>query len=85
MKARANKVTRSAEKIRLDKGFLNLVPDLQINEQNTPTFAKICARLDSIPLALELAAARLSLLTPKQIASCLDDAFQLLSRGTRTA
>ncbi|MFG2233297.1 ATP-binding protein [Streptomyces sp. NPDC048723] len=46
--------------------------------------AEICARLDGLPLAIELAAARLRLLTPRQIADRLDDRFRLLTSGART-
>ncbi|MFE2282875.1 BTAD domain-containing putative transcriptional regulator [Streptomyces sp. NPDC059443] len=46
--------------------------------------AEICARLDGLPLAIELAAARLRLLTPRQIADRLDDRFRLLTSGSRT-
>ncbi|MGW6975396.1 BTAD domain-containing putative transcriptional regulator [Streptomyces sp. NPDC054952] len=45
---------------------------------------EICARLDGLPLAIELAAARLRLLTPRQIADRLDDRFRLLTGGSRT-
>ncbi|MFD7440812.1 BTAD domain-containing putative transcriptional regulator [Streptomyces sp. NPDC059909] len=46
--------------------------------------AEICRRLDGLPLAIELAAARLRMLTPRQIADRLDDRFRLLSSGSRT-
>ncbi|MEU3773629.1 BTAD domain-containing putative transcriptional regulator [Streptomyces sp. NPDC032472] len=46
--------------------------------------AEICRRLDGLPLAIELAAARLRLLTPRQIADRLDDRFRLLTGGART-
>ncbi|NBE54714.1 transcriptional regulator [Streptomyces sp. YC537] len=46
--------------------------------------AEICTRLDGLPLAIELAAARLRLLTPRQIADRLDDRFRLLTSGSRT-
>ncbi|MHB9759830.1 BTAD domain-containing putative transcriptional regulator [Streptomyces sp. BYX5S] len=46
--------------------------------------AEICRRLDGLPLAIELAAARLRLLTPRQIADRLDDRFRLLTGGSRT-
>ncbi|MFB7467144.1 BTAD domain-containing putative transcriptional regulator [Streptomyces sp. NPDC056224] len=46
--------------------------------------AEICRRLDGMPLAIELAAARLRLLTPRQIADRLDDRFRLLTSGSRT-
>ncbi|MFE5141921.1 BTAD domain-containing putative transcriptional regulator [Streptomyces fagopyri] len=45
---------------------------------------EICRRLDGLPLAIELAAARLRLLTPRQIADRLDDRFRLLTSGSRT-
>ncbi|MFI6536364.1 BTAD domain-containing putative transcriptional regulator [Nonomuraea sp. NPDC050547] len=47
--------------------------------------AEICARLDGIPLAVELAAARARALSPRQLADRLDDRFQLLSNGMRDA
>ncbi|MFB6833292.1 ATP-binding protein [Streptomyces hydrogenans] len=50
----------------------------------TDAVAEICRRLDGLPLAIELAAARLRLLTPRQIADRLDDRFRLLSSGART-
>ncbi|MFG2351357.1 BTAD domain-containing putative transcriptional regulator [Streptomyces phaeochromogenes] len=46
---------------------------------------EICRRLDGLPLAIELAAARLRMLTPRQIADRLDDRFRLLTSGSRTA
>ncbi|WP_019885779.1 BTAD domain-containing putative transcriptional regulator [Streptomyces purpureus] len=46
--------------------------------------AEICRRLDGLPLAIELAAARLRLLTPRQLADRLDDRFRLLTSGART-
>ncbi|MGW4232947.1 ATP-binding protein [Streptomyces sp. NPDC004980] len=46
--------------------------------------AEICRRLDGLPLAIELAAARLRVLTPRQIADRLDDRFRLLTHGSRT-
>ncbi|MER6356701.1 BTAD domain-containing putative transcriptional regulator [Streptomyces sp. NPDC001634] len=45
---------------------------------------EICRRLDGLPLAIELAAARLRLLTPRQIADRLDNRFRLLTSGSRT-
>ncbi|WP_405695417.1 BTAD domain-containing putative transcriptional regulator [Streptomyces sp. NBC_01185] len=46
--------------------------------------AEVCHRLDGLPLAVELAAARLRMLTPRQIADRLDDRFRLLTSGSRT-
>lgn len=53
-------------------------PDFVIDDSNAAAVAEICSRLDGIPLALELAAARLRLLDPGQIASRLADRFRLL-------
>ncbi|MEV0230353.1 BTAD domain-containing putative transcriptional regulator [Nonomuraea sp. NPDC050786] len=47
--------------------------------------AEICERLDGIPLALELAATRMRVLTPRQLAERLDDRFQVLTSGVREA
>ncbi|MBI3459366.1 tetratricopeptide repeat protein, partial [Candidatus Acetothermia bacterium] len=59
--------------------------DFALTEQNVSLVAQICQRLDGIPLALELAAARVKTLSIKQIASRLDDCLQLLTGGRRTA
>ncbi|MFG2235122.1 BTAD domain-containing putative transcriptional regulator [Streptomyces sp. NPDC048723] len=53
-------------------------------EEDPAAAAEICRRLDGLPLAIELAAARLRLLTPRQIADRLDDRFRLLTSGART-
>jgi predicted ATPase/class 3 adenylate cyclase len=58
---------------------------LKITESNAISIAQICSRLDGIPLAIELAAARVKLLSPEQIAARLDDRFRLLVGGSRTA
>jgi predicted ATPase/class 3 adenylate cyclase len=56
-----------------------------LNSQNAQAIRRIGQRLDGIPLALELAAARLKLFSPEQIAARLDDRFRLLTGGSRTA
>jgi len=56
-----------------------------MNSQNALFVAQICQQLDGIPLALELAAARINTLSPQQILARLDDRFNLLTRGLRTA
>ena len=56
-----------------------------LTEDNAAALAQICSRLDGIPLAIELAAARVKVLTPEQIAARLDDRFRLLTGGSRTA
>ncbi|MCJ1677614.1 winged helix-turn-helix domain-containing protein [Streptomyces sp. APSN-46.1] len=53
-------------------------------DEDPAACAEICRRLDGLPLAIELAAARLRLLTPRQIADRLDDRFRLLTSGART-
>jgi predicted ATPase/class 3 adenylate cyclase len=58
-----------------------VVPDFRLTDENAPDIARICWRLDGIPLALELAAARLRVLTPAQISGRLNDQFKLL-KGT---
>src|SRR5918994_226339 len=60
-------------------------PDFALTELNAPSVAQICYRLDGIPLALELAAARVKVLPVEEIANRLDDCFRLLSAGSRTA
>ncbi len=59
--------------------------DFALTEQNAVAVLQICRRLDGIPLALELAAARVTLLTVEHIAERLNDRFSLLTQGSRTA
>ena len=61
------------------------LPGFALNPQNTLEIAHICQRLDGIPLAIELAAARTNVLTSGQILKRLDDRFTLLSGGLRTS
>ncbi|HZA46462.1 MAG TPA: hypothetical protein VE568_14360, partial [Rubrobacter sp.] len=60
-------------------------PEFALTERNAMSVAQICYRLDGIPLALELAAARVGVLSVEQIAARLDDRFALLTGGGRTA
>ncbi|MGH9008472.1 MAG: NB-ARC domain-containing protein [Acidimicrobiia bacterium] len=57
----------------------------RLTAESGPAVARICRRLDGIPLAIELAAARIRVLSPEQIADRLDDRFRFLSTGSRTA
>ncbi|CAN7485920.1 winged helix-turn-helix domain-containing protein [Rhizobium sp. LjRoot30] len=57
----------------------------QLSEGDTPSVVEICSRLDGIPLAIELAAARLETMGVEALAISLKDGFKVLSRGTRTA
>ena len=60
-------------------------PDFAVTEANRKAIGEICRRLDGMPLAIELAAARLRALTPMQIVERLNDRFRLLTSGSRTA
>ena len=60
-------------------------PGFALTAQNTPAVSAIVQRLDGIPLAIELAAARTKTLAPEQLAARLDDRFRLLTGGSRTA
>jgi predicted ATPase/DNA-binding NarL/FixJ family response regulator len=60
-------------------------PDFTLTAVQAPAVARICRRLDGIPLALELAAARVMALSVEQVADRLDDRFRLLTGGNRTA
>ncbi|MGH2372157.1 MAG: ATP-binding protein [bacterium] len=60
-------------------------PDFTVTERNAPALAQVCHQLDGIPLAIELAAARVKVLPVNQIAERLDDLFRLLTGGGRTA
>ncbi|MEX0826032.1 MAG: tetratricopeptide repeat protein [Acidimicrobiia bacterium] len=60
-------------------------PNFHMNDAMAPAVTEICRRLDGMPLALELAAARLRTFSPKQIAENLDQRFRLLTGGSRTA
>ncbi|MDH4333795.1 MAG: hypothetical protein OEW24_00780 [Chloroflexota bacterium] len=58
-------------------------PDFAVTSGNAPAVAEICARLDGLPLAIELAAARIRLLSPQAIMDRLGDRMGLLSSGSR--
>ena len=58
-------------------------PDFALTTENAAAIVEICQRLDGLPLALELAAARLSLLTPLALLARLSHRLPLLSRGAR--
>ena len=60
-------------------------PGFALSAQNARDVLTVCRRLDGIPLAIELAAARVAVLSPGQLAERLDDRFRLLTRGNRAA
>ena len=59
-------------------------PGFELNTRNARTVAELCVRLDGMPLALELAAARVRMLSPRQILERLGDALDVLEGGSRT-
>src|SRR5712664_599681 len=58
-------------------------PDFELNRQNAPAVTEICARLDGLPLAIELAAARIKVLSPSSMRTRLASRLQLLTGGAR--
>ncbi|GAA3750726.1 BTAD domain-containing putative transcriptional regulator [Plantactinospora mayteni] len=62
-----------------------VVPDFALDPANAETVSRICRTLDGLPLAIELAAARIRALPLGELAARLDDRFALLSQGSRTA
>ncbi len=57
----------------------------ELSDESAPIVAEICRRLDGIALAIELAAARIKVLAPRQLAQKLDERFRVLTGGSRTA
>jgi len=62
-----------------------VAPDFAITEANWAKVDELCGKLDGLPLAIELAAARMSVLSVKQLVERLDDMFGVLQGGTRSA
>ncbi|MFE9327491.1 protein kinase [Nocardia sp. NPDC052278] len=62
-----------------------VLPGFEVTENNMAAVARICARLEGLPLAIELAAARVRTMSPEQILARLTDRYALLTRGSRTA
>ena len=77
---------REYESVRLFEERARLAqPDFKLTMENASSVAQICSRLDGIPLAIELAAARVDMFSTVQLAARLDDRFNLLTHGSRTA
>jgi predicted ATPase/DNA-binding SARP family transcriptional activator len=62
-----------------------VLPGFEVTAANAAAVARICRALDGMPLAIELAAARLRTMAPEQVAARLDDRFGLLTGGSRVA
>lgn len=74
---------RAAEAVRLFVERARAVaPPFALSERNAAAVAQICRRLEGLPLAIELAAARVAVLAPQQIAARLDNSMGLLTRGS---
>jgi predicted ATPase/class 3 adenylate cyclase len=73
-----------AVRLFIDRALL-FSPHFVVDKDNAPYIAQICYRLDGIPLGIELAAARVKMLSVEQISKRLDDRFRLLTGGARTA
>src|SRR5687768_8770849 len=72
-----------AVRLFIDRALL-IAPHFSVDNDNAPFIAQICHRLDGIPLAIELAAARVKILSVEQISARLDDRFRLLTGGAQT-
>src|SRR5262249_2839331 len=77
-------IADDALKLFADRAVL-VRPDFGITDYNVAVVAEICRRLDGVPLAIELAAARMRALPPAESLDGLHDRFRLLTGGTRTA
>ena len=73
-----------AVKLFIDRAT-SALPSFAVTNENAPALAQVCHRLDGIPLAIELAAAKVRVLSLDQIAKRLDNRFRLLTGGRRTA
>jgi predicted ATPase/class 3 adenylate cyclase len=74
----------SAVRLFVERASASL-PGFSLTDENASAVAMICKRLDGVALAIELAAPRLTILKPQELASRLDDRFRLLTGGSRTA
>jgi predicted ATPase/class 3 adenylate cyclase len=74
----------AAARLFIDRA-LAVKPGFKVSDSNAPALASICRRLDGIPLALELAAARMRSMSLEELNQRLDQRFQVLTGGLRTA
>jgi predicted ATPase/DNA-binding SARP family transcriptional activator/DNA-binding CsgD family transcriptional regulator len=81
----AEELTRyESVRLFLDRTRMRL-PTFEITSANTSAVAEVCRKLDGIPLAIELATARMTALAIEQVAEMLEDSLKLLTGGARTA
>jgi len=80
----AEALTYPAVKLLVDRASA-VDPDFAVTDETVEAVVEICRRLDGLPLAIELAAARLRSMTVRQVADRLGDRFRLLTGGSRTA
>src|SRR5215469_691144 len=79
-------IVAESDAVRFFENRAQLVfPSFQVDDSNAPTVVQVCGRLDGLPLAIELAAAQLRMLSVGQLAERLDDIFTVLAGGPRTA
>jgi predicted ATPase/DNA-binding winged helix-turn-helix (wHTH) protein len=79
----ASVLVSESARVFVDRARLAL-PEFEVRSDEAGALAEVCRRLDGIALALELAAARVTLLSLSEIAARLDDRFRLLTGGSRT-
>jgi predicted ATPase/DNA-binding CsgD family transcriptional regulator len=63
----------------------SVLPAFRLTQENAQALVQVCHRLDGLPLAIELAAARVKIISLEQIATRLDHSYRLLAGGSRTA
>jgi predicted ATPase len=83
--ASVDEITASAAARLFTERAQAVAPAFGVDSSNASAVAEICRRLDGIPLAIELAAARVTSMSPTEIAALLDERFRLLTGGRRTA
>ena len=81
--SQADRVTQYAAVALFVERVAAVRPDFLVTSANAPAIAEICTRLDGLPLAIELAAARVKLLSPEALLSRLSSQLQMLTGGAR--
>jgi predicted ATPase len=81
--SRATALSQCAATKRFVQRALAVDPDFQVTDANAPVIAEICTRLDGLPLAIELAAARVKLLSPQSLLARLEHRLHILTGGAQ--